>query len=129
MVKIIIFYPLVSKQIYVLLTFHYSFSHSCLCLTWASNACTLIGSTEKTKITNRKQVGASNLKDWTHNATLCATLRAIACGGVDTRCNCCVKCCRSRTCFYSCHIARNIARNVASCVRSFSTVNQSATHM
>ena len=29
----------------------------------------------------------------------------------DTRCNCCVKCCRSRTRFYSCHIACNIARN------------------
>ena len=58
-----------------------------------------------------------------HDATLRATLRAIACNGVDTRCNCCVKCCRSRTCFYSCNIARNIARNVASCVRSFSKLS------
>ena len=43
----------------------------------------------------------------------------IACNGVDTWCNCCVKCCRSRTCFYSC----NIARNVASCVRSLNQEN------
>ena len=28
-----------------------------------------------------------------------------------TQCNCCVKWCRSRTCFYSCHVAYNITRN------------------
>ena len=58
------------------------------------------------------------LKDRTHDATLRATLHAMG----WTRCNCCVKCCRSRTCFYSCNIARNIACNVASCVRSFSPI-------
>ena len=55
---------------------------------------------------------SGSVMEQTHDATL----RAMG----WTRCNCCVKCCRSRTCFYSCHIVRNIARNVASCVRSFS---------
>ena len=48
--------------------------------------------------------------DWLKAFCYVTSLRAML-QEADTRCNCCVKCCRSRTHFYPCHIACNIALN------------------